>query len=71
MKPGDKIEVSASQWRGSSLKNGRHEGIVLRIGPSTFGDPRIEIEISYEEWGRIVAGIGGNATVEHVSSEFR
>lgn len=65
MKAGDPIEISASQWRGSD-KSGRHEGVMIRIGPSTFGDPRLEIEVSYEEWGRIVAGVGGKGTLERI-----
>jgi hypothetical protein len=70
IKQGDRIEISAGRWRGSKTRDGRNEGIMIRIGPSSFGDVRIEIELSYDEFGKLVAGLGGTGTVNHISDEI-
>jgi hypothetical protein len=66
MKVGDVVEISACNWRGSKQRDGRKEGIVIRIEPSTVGDPLIQIEMSFEAFGRFVTGISGSGTIEQI-----
>lgn len=59
MKP---VFVSASRWHGTDNAEGRGEGVILQIGTHSISGTIIEVELSYEEWGKVLAGIGGKGT---------
>ncbi|MES2360012.1 MAG: hypothetical protein V4529_16855 [Gemmatimonadota bacterium] len=58
----DPTYVSALRWHGTKQEDGRTEGIRLTIGKNQYGIDAIEIELSYEEWGKVLAGLTGKGT---------
>jgi hypothetical protein len=55
--------VSVSRWNGTpATADDRTEGIILRVGDQSIVGNAIEVEMSYEEWGRVLAHLGGVGT---------
>lgn len=53
------VFVSASRWHGTPNDDGRTEGVRLRIGHEPISGEALEVEMSFEEWGKVMAGVGG------------
>lgn len=58
----NQVYISVGRWHGSANDDGRTEGVIIRIGQEPLSGEAMEVEMSYEEWGKVLAGVGGKGT---------
>lgn len=65
MKVGQLVSIVASHWHGDD-GHGNREGITIQIGPDAL-DTRMEIDLTFEELGKMVSGVGGEGTLTRLN----
>ena len=70
MKKGDAVALSLANWRGTpQASDGRTTGMMLRVMLPESSRQLLEIELSIEQFGHLLAGFAANATVHFVPTK--